>query len=285
MTSILYAPNSVTLGSLTFGGTVDANGVLWWVEQLQGWGSPKGTLTVTQRPRSHGGTRSESFLTPRVIAVTGEIVAPTPALLAQARHQLDAAVSLTDTSFSVTEYGETLHATVTRQDEVLYGDETETWTTFSIQLVAEDPRRYGASASFSTGEGSQSGGLTFPATWPISWPATVVSGVVSFNNPGNTAAPVTLRIDGPCTGPIITHVTNGSQLVFASSLVLQSGEFLIVDMEARTVKAQGQASRVGYVTSRGWFQLDPGPNDIGFAASSYDAGALLTVTAPQGAWL
>lgn len=285
MTSILYAPNSITLGSLVMGGAVDANGVVFWAEQMQGWGSPKGTLTVTQKPRSHGGWRSESYLTSRVIAINGVIQAPSPTLLAQARHQLDAAVSLSDTTFSVTEYGETLYSTVTRQDEVLYGDETETWTTFSIQLVAEDPRRYGPTTTKSTNMPSQSGGLTFSTTFPITFPATVVPGTVSFFNPGNVAAPVILTIHGPCVGPIVTHVSTGAQLVFSSSLTLASGEFLVVDMDARTVKAGGQSSRIGYVTSRGWFALDPGSNDIGFNASVYNSSATLDVTGPQGAWL
>lgn len=285
MTSVAYAPNSIALGSLTFGGTLDSNGVLWWVEQVQGWGSPTGTLTVTQKPRGHGGWRSESFLTPRVIVLNGVIQAPTSAGLAVARHQLNSAISLSDTTFSVTEYGETLHGTVTRQGEVLFGDETETWTSFSLQLVAEDPRRYGPSATVSTAMPSQSGGLTFAATFPLSFPATVIPGVVSFLNPGNVGAPVVLTVVGPCVGPIITHISSGAQMVFSSSLSLNSGDTLVIDMDARTVKADGQSSRIGYVTSRGWFQLDPGPNDIGFNASVYNSSALLQVTAPQGAWL
>lgn len=279
-----YLPNKLSIGSVNFNAQ-DANGVWWFAEQLQGWGSPQGTLTVTQKPRQHGGWRSESFLTPRVIAVNGTIQAPTSAALTVARHQLDAAVSLTDTTFSVVEYGETLYSTVTRQDEVLYGDEAETWTTFSAQLVAEDPRRFGAPATQTTNMPSSSGGLTFSMTFPIAFNSTIIPGTISFANPGNVAAPVVLTITGPCSGPIITHISSGAQLVFASSLALGSGEFLVVDMDARTVKANGQSSRIGYVTSRGWFALDPGNNDVGFNASVYNSSATLAVTAPQGAWL
>lgn len=279
-----YLPNTISLGPLTFN-QVDSNGVWWYAQTLTGWGSPAGTLTVTQKPRDHGGWRSESFLTPRVVAVTGTIVAPTAALLATSRHALNAAVSLTDTTFSVTEYGETLNATVTRQDEVLYGDETETWTSFSIQLVAEDPRRYGAPQSLTTNLPAQSGGLTWSLQFPISWAATVTSGVIAFNNPGNIQAPLVLQVNGPCVGPIITHLSSGNQIVFASSLTLGTGEYLLIDMEKRTVSANGQASRIGYVTSRGWFAADPGANDIQFNAQAYNSSASLTVTGPLGAWL
>ncbi len=280
--SVLTA-NQITLGSVVFGQS-DANGVQWYAESLTGWGSPKSTLTTTQKPRDHGGWNSQAYLTPRVIALGGTIYAPTSGLLAAARHQLNAAVSLSSANLSVLEYGETLSCQVARQDEVLYGDEAANWTTFSIQLVAADPRRYGSTISVSTGLPSQSGGDTWPDTYPDSWPATVVSGVASINNPGNISSPVVLRIDGPVTGPIVTHVSSNTQLVFSSSLTLNTGEFLIVDTGKRSVLAQGQSRRDGYVTSRGWFQLDPGPNDFAFQAQTYNSSALLTVTAPQGAW-
>jgi hypothetical protein len=50
-------------------------------------------------------------------------------------------------------------------------------------------------------------------------------------------------------------------------------------MEARSVLEQGTASRNQWITSRGWFSLDPGVNDIIFSASSYDPSARMTVTA------
>jgi len=56
------------------------------------------------------------------------------------------------------------------------------------------------------------------------------------------------------------------------------GEFLTVDMDRREVLAQGQSARSGYVTSRGWFTLDPGDNVIAFSSVNYSETASLTVT-------
>jgi phage-related protein len=61
-------------------------------------------------------------------------------------------------------------------------------------------------------------------------------------------------------------------------LALEAGEFVTVDMEAREVLAQGQSARAGYVTSRGWFTLDPGVNTIAFSAANYSPTAQLTLT-------
>lgn len=109
--------------------------------------------------------------------------------------------------------------------------------------------------------------------------AVTVTGQVSLVNPGNETGPVRLRIDGPCRGPVVTHVSTGAQLVFASSLVLGVGEWLEVDMEARTVLANGQATRAPWITSRGWSGFTPGENTWAFTAAAFDADARLTVVA------
>lgn len=118
---------------------------------------------------------------------------------------------------------------------------------------------------------------------PFTIDAVTVTGQVSLENPGNETGPVRLRIDGPCRGPVVTHVSTGAQLVFASSLVLGAGEWIDVDMEARTVLANGQASRAPWITSRGWSGFTPGLNTWSFTAAAFDPGARLTVVATP-AW-
>lgn len=116
-------------------------------------------------------------------------------------------------------------------------------------------------------------------TIPFSIDAVTVTGQVSLVNPGNETGPVRLRIDGPCRGPVVTHVSTGTQLIFSSSLVLGAGEWLEVDMEARTVLANGQATRSPWITSRGWSGFTPGENTWAFTAAAFDAAARLTVVA------
>jgi len=116
-------------------------------------------------------------------------------------------------------------------------------------------------------------------TIPFTIDAVTVTGQVSLVNPGNETGPVRLRIDGPCRGPVVTHVSSGAQLVFSSSLVLGVGEWIDVDMEARTVLANGQATRAPWITSRGWSGFTPGENTWAFTAAAFDADARLTVVA------
>jgi phage-related protein len=124
--------------------------------------------------------------------------------------------------------------------------------------------------------------LSVPYTVPFTVDSLVVPGTVSLTNPGNATGPVVLRIDGPVTGPQVTHVASGLTLTFETTLQLVSGDWLTVDMEQQTALQNDQASRNSFISDRGWSGFDPGDNTWAFAAQS--GAGLLTVTATP-AWL
>lgn len=139
-----------------------------------------------------------------------------------------------------------------------------------------------ANTMISSALGAYFDGAT-PTVGGLTIDAVTVTGQVSLTNPGNDTGPLRLRIDGPCTGPVVTHVGTGDRLVFSSSLVLAAGEWLDIDMEKHQVYANGQSSRAGYITARGWFGFDPGQNTFAFTAAQYNAASQLTV-AGTPAW-
>ena len=276
---------SITLGSLVLNGT-DSSGVLWGADTLQGWGSPASTITPVQKPRQTGAWGGLAYGKARSVVISGQTVAPTRALLSAAVDELVSAADLLGTTLTVVESGLSRTLTVRRDGEVALtvkpGVDLMSW--WSIQLVAVDPRKMGAALTASTSLPCSSGGLSWPLSWPLTWPAVSVTGQVSLTNPGNASGPVLLEINGPITGPTITHVSAGQALIFSSSLTLGAGEFITVDMERREVLAQGQAaaSRNAWVTGRGWSSFDPGVNTWAFSAPSYDTGTLQVTATP--AW-
>ena len=272
------------LGSLDLM-AIGADGIQWDTDSLGGWGAPAGTLTVAQKPRQAGGWAGSSYAKPRSVTISGEAIVPSTAASSAAVDALTSATSLDSTTLTITEGGEARSCIVRRDGDVIvtWPIGAPTLMRWSIQLVAPDPRKFGTPLTGSTALPSSSGGLTVPFTVPFSIGATTVSGQIALTNPGNVTGPVSLRIDGPVTGPVVTHVGTGRALVFASSLVLGAGEFVTVDMERREVLAQGQSSRSGWVTSRGWSGFQPGGNVWSFSAQAYDAGSLLTVNATP-AW-
>lgn len=275
-----------TLGALPLYGT-DADGVTWSAqgpESSDWWASAASTAGVVRRPRAHGGYVGRGYLAPARYVLVVQMHSRTEVGLRRAIDRLHAAASLEPTTMTVVEDGGARTAVVQREDQVLVQRPHPLSATASVQLVAPDPRKMGAALTASTALPATSGGLTIPFTIPFSIGATQVSGQVSLVNPGNIAGPVRLRIDGPVRAPVVTHVGTGRSLVFASSLDLQWGEFVTVDMERHEVLAQGQASRNQWVTERGWSAFEPGSNTWSFAAAGPSANAKLTVEAVP-AWM
>lgn len=273
----------LTLGGIACNadGTDDA-GVTWRCQTLQGWGSPGGTLTVTQRSQDHGGWGGGSWLKPRTLVAAGTLEAPDQSTARDAVDQLCGAVSLDATTLVVSEDGVSRQCSVRRDDDVLVTWVTDTVASWSVQLIAQDPRRYSTDLiTASTGLPSSSGGLAWPVTWPAAWPAVVTSGVLGVDLIGNISTRPRFIIAGPCSDPQVALV--GSDSVLAWDLDLVAGQYLDVDVDRRTSLLNGQVSRSGAMTSRDWFDLQPGHSDIAFAASAYDPGASLTVTC-RSAW-
>lgn len=277
-------PRRVAVNGLVLGDW-DGYGVRWKLTRFEGWGSPAPTLELTQRARAHGATASESFLTARTIELGGTVHAPSLAALDDAFDRLSTAAALGEFDLVVSEAGRVRHCRARRAGEVIPKYHTDVLGEYSIILAAKDPRKYGEQQSVSTVLPSTTGGRTYPITYPTTYTGVTNSGIIQATNEGNEQAPVWLRVDGPIPagGWSVTHLGSRRQLVFATSLALAAGEFVTVDMERREVLAQGQSARNGWVTSRGWFGLDPGVNEIAFSAADYDPGALLTLST-MSAW-
>jgi hypothetical protein len=210
----------------------------------------------------------------------GLIHAADTAGLEAAFDRLNAAVLLEPFEILVLESGRIRNAVVQRQGEVIPTWHSDKLAGYSILVSAKDPRKFGDLITATTRLPFSSGGLVRPSTWPRTWTGVSGTGKVTVTNPGNTQAPVWLRIDGPLPagGWTITHQGKRASLTFATALALGAGEFVTVDMDRREVLAQGQSARSGYVTSRGWFSLDPGENVIAFSAQNYSETASMTLT-------
>jgi hypothetical protein len=260
----------------------DSQNVKWITSTLTGWwGSPGSTLQLTPKTRMAGAWPGPRQMREKPISIGGTTIAPSMSALRDAVDRLNTAASLDSTLLTVSEAGLTRSCIVQRQDEVLWTRVNQNAASWSVQVVAPDPRKFTTALSTSTALPAATGGLTIPFTVPFAITSTVVSGQAFLTNPGNAVGPVVLRINGPITGPQITHVGSGITLTFSSSLSLGVNEYLIVDMEAQTALANGQASRNGSITSRGWFGFEPGANTWAFTAAA--GSGLLTVTATP-AW-
>lgn len=275
-----------TLGGVALG-AVDAAGVAWYLQTLEGWDSPDNRSEFTEREGDHGAWASPVYLGARPITLGGTIVAPTRAALEMAMDQLRAAAGLTDTVLMV---GESIpkQATVRRSGKPLMQYVTDTKATYSVMVTAADPRRYSTTLqSQSTGLPVTSGGLTFPASFPITFSATGGPGQVAAVNSGDFETRPALTIAGPIVAPLISALyPDGTvrQLVYSQDLA--SGDVLTIDTDAHTVLINGGVSRRRFMTVSGPWPTIPAGQSVTylFQSNTYSATATLTVQW-RSAWM
>ncbi|MEU0675484.1 hypothetical protein ABZ330_21835 [Streptomyces sp. NPDC006172] len=285
MPTSLPGLRSAVLGDLPLHVTAD-DGVDWAVEDLTGWrASPATTVQVTQKPAGHGGwATGRPRLTPRQMELRIFIAAPTPDAMDTAYERLLAAVSTGPVVLQVTEGELTRQTVVYRNGDVLPVAESDYEATYSVPLIAPDPRRYGDEVLTELYLPSSTGGLTFPITFPISFGATVISGTARLDNPGTIAAPLRLVVYGPVSQPQITVTDDaGGTWTLAYSGDVAAGDWLDIDTEAATVLYNGQASRRSLL-SGDWPAVPAGGADVAFRAPVYSPTARLVVV-HRAAWM
>lgn len=288
MATSLGLSRQVAIGGLVLD-QVDDAGVWWTTQDLTGWrGSPATTVQVTQRPAGPGGWASANpVLTPRQMELIVDIGAPDTASMTAGYEQLLAAVGTGQVLLTVTEDGMTRTAVVYRNGDVLPTADSGFDATYSVPLIAPDPRRYGAPVTVTLALPATSGGLSWPISWPISWPATVSYGDAALPGGGDIASPLVITLYGPTSGavpldhPLITLTdpdgTTVHTLLYADTIGV--GDYLTIDCEARSVLYNGTSNRRTLLqVVNGWPTAPVGGGQVSFRASTYDATSQAVVT-------
>lgn len=269
------------LGDLVLGAT-DEHGVEWLLEGLSGWDAVGSTGSVEQRASDHGGWLSPAFYAPRLVEVSGSLLAASWDAASRALDRLWQAVPLStlDTLY-VAETERTLTALVRQEGDPLT-ERRGGWARFSLSLIAPDPRRYAVDVTtVETGLGSTAGGLSLPVTLPLSIAADTTSGVLVAVNGGNMGTRPTLTVHGPVDPFTITHRGGeGVSRTLRYHEAVPAGRFLVIDTDKRTALLDGTTTRRLTGT---WFEYEPGDNEVVFSATSYSSTARL-VSEHRNAW-
>lgn len=284
------ATTYIQLGDLLIEQGQQVSGVRWELEPVEGWDDPTDTTgSVEQRANDHGGWLTPSYDTPRIITLKGTLRGFTWAEQSVAIKSLFAALPRHElVDLIVATPGEApLTAKVRQQGKPLM-DRAGVVSPFSISLVAPDPRRYSiGTTTASTGLPVTSGGFVVDDSTTITnafvTADSSTSGVITVTNAGNLATPWTATLQGPVpAGSSVTLRSGGlSSKVLRIPQEIAVGRTLVLDSDSRSALLDGSEPRV--VTGT-WFNLEPGVNEIAFAAPSYDSGALFSV-AFRSAWL
>jgi hypothetical protein len=282
-----YSRLSVIFNGLPLTGK-DDRGVRWQVRKpLRGWWGPTGSNgEAVQRSYQDGAWLGKAYAPPRTLVVEGLLTVSAGDGPEGHRHLLDSldtlygALPMDDVApFVVTENGYTRHVLARLDGTPADPEWFNPWRVrYDFQLITEDHRKFSGDGTtpthmMETGLPTQTGGLAFPASFPTRFDADIVTGIIPITNEGNARPPVTVTIHGPGAGPIIRS-GDGQSMPF--DITLDVGQFLVVDLDRKTVKLNGQASRRGALRGR-WINLAPGSNTLMFDAASYNPGTRFSV--------
>lgn len=119
-------------------------------------------------------------------------------------------------------------------------------------------------------------GAPFDWTFPVSWPPAAPDATVA-TSAGSMGAWPTIRVDGPCFGPVIA---NGSRALAFPELAIDAGHFVEIDTAARTVLLDGVTDRRSSLdpASSTWWQITPGANELTYAPELSGPPSEVTVT-------
>lgn len=273
---IVPPPYQVIVGGHVFAGggrgRPDDAGIYRVFDDLVGWWDPtESTGEIVQNAYQSGGWPDDAYENSRNLALKGTIFGDDRPAVRNAFEEFLGSLSVRELSpFVVIEHGLTRHVMARRQGKPITSYKGFFKAAIDVQFAAPDYRRLSGDGSgpthvVETGLPTQSGGLAFPAVFPATFDADVVTGVVEITNAGTAPPPVTVTIHGPSSSPII-RTDDGQQMPL--DITLDVGQFLEVDLDRKTIKLNGQASRRSALRGK-WINLRP-DNVLMFDAVSYN---------------
>lgn len=224
-------------------------------DKFEGWyGTPDVDLGLIKRPGAPGAFAPEqTFPDEAVISIEGQHFAPTRAAGLEMREMLSA---LYNDGRPVTVVVTDDLRTTRRQCLVAKVDLP--WTihpdfTYSIDMSAADPRRYGATIAQATTLATAGEGLTFPLVFPLDFGEAGVSGRITITNAGITATTSLFEVGNGTMldGFAIVNVTTGQRLTYLGPV--QAGTTVELDANTQTAFINGITPAGRWLASPEWW--------------------------------
>lgn len=228
-----------------------------WLQSEDGfWDSPGTNSTLSQRVNNHGAVISPVWKTERSITLEGKAYARTDAEIKTLAMGIKSLCSDPYKLYRLatkTEMGE-FETQVKLDGPILVnsGEDLHSSITFSLQLVAPDPRIYqtawqtmttGLAQDLDDGLDFADPGLDY-ADPGLSFGASEGStGFLRLANDGTAPAPVEFTLEGPLVNPTITTTIEGVSYSMKYNATLLEGEYVVIKPSDPSVLLQGTTSR------------------------------------------
>lgn len=289
--SLVYQPAWASQPLSIAFGTTDSTGTTWLLQKVDGWDSPPAAVgQVIQRSADHGGYATAQYFGPRIIELTVMASSPTQAIRDQARAFMQQVVPISD--LAAFQYNEPVPklAYVRRNASA---DVTETYltltdVTFSIPLVAPDPRKYSPNVTTQSSLTPQAPAsplaLPFSSGFPVTFPAQAVAGsegILAVNAGTFETRPIVV-VTGPVTSPSVNNASTGQSVTF-SGLVLPAAAQLTLDLDARQAYVGGVFQPAD--PSSSWWVLSPGTQLVTLTGAAGTTGGSSISMSYSSSWI
>lgn len=237
--------------------------------------------SVTNRPSGHGAITRSRWQKPGLVSLEGYVIGSTPdlalseydALMVPLYDSIDTPRLLT-WQRGTAGTGVELQALARLVDDVSVSqDAGGRVLRYQAHLRLDDPRGYTQALVTATGGTlALGGGATFARTIPVTFDPSA-GGTVAVNNTGTRPTPPVLRVYGYCTSPQIVLIDADARIALTGAVA--PGDYLEIDVQARTVRLNGTSPAQGMVNSADttWFDLPRGTSTIQLLAGANDAVA------------
>jgi hypothetical protein len=281
-------PNTVAIGDFV----ADLDGTDFRVTAtLTGWNdAPAIRSAIEEKAQQDGAWDSTGLYGPRVIGVDGVVDQLTHADAMAVADALTALSPRSTHEFIVDNEAVGPRSALVRvtQGAVLEWLNNECFT-YSLQLKAPDPLKYGPQTFAQTSLAASAGGTgrVWPRVWPTDYgvPPGVTPGAITLANAGTASYHPRLRIDGPVPNPVVTMTETGDWIRYNATLA--AGNWLDIDCRNRAVLLNGNldASHKNLMSSYGaWLAVPVGGGSLSWTADAADPDATLHAWGYEGAW-
>lgn len=280
---MLYDPATYgcqfALSGIVINGSTDAAGCDWILTKESGWfGSPAIKTARVDKPAGRGLFRGNEFRGGRVMTLEGTVSAPSTTALRAAQHTLFGICPDPHVQYPLTcteESGAAQYANVVLDGEILTVPISAFSVTFTIQLVAPDPRKFSTTPNVQNVPLASigSGGVLYPVLYPVNYGTPGNPGSVALTNNGTTDADPVFVFTGPLTSPSVTRADTGDTLTYNGTLT--ATDTLSIDSGTGAVLLDG-INRRAQVSVSNWFSV-PGKSTVTVlfrSANAADTGLL-----------
>ena len=275
----------VELLGVTFAGAEEPDAGLIWSDLEGWWGLPDSRGEADLIPGEHGRfKRSKVLREARVLTLSGAIYAADNFGLVEARTRLEAALAEGIGSMRVATAASGVWERWVEIDTLTIApDHGRRWTTFTIDMLAPDPRRYGPEQVVGpVGLPVSTGGVRLPQRMPWNFGTVSEQSRLLVPNSGAIKLHPFIDVSGGFNTVSVVDITSGRRL--SLNWQVPEGSTLVLDSGARRATVDG-SDVTRWLTRRQWFEIPAGEtHEFRFEVSAPNGSPEMRARFRNGAW-